>query len=120
VALRAGGKRRNRPHVLWRFPVIRGANVMQACSMRKRGAAGPPVFCPDGIGTLPIIDACRSGTISNLLDNWQRGSNTSCLPCAASSNAGNAGAGRTVALPGLWEARANHAANRVRPVDTAA
>jgi N-acetylglutamate synthase-like GNAT family acetyltransferase len=120
IALREGGTRRDHPHVLWRYKIMRGANIIAPSSNRRRGRAGAPVYCPEGIGTGPIIEACRSGTISKLLSRWSAASKMPSIESGETLREESDGAGAIVEDASLWTIRARSQDQRVSPANRAA
>jgi len=70
VGLRAGGSRRNIPHILWRHALMRGANLTAPPSSRRRTRAGIPVMRPAEISTRDIVNNAHAGGLLKLLADW--------------------------------------------------
>lgn len=66
-ALRPGGTKRNRIHVLWRKTLSRCDPGEFPISQRRRVRAGPPVVLPKGVTTEQIVAASKSRTLSEFL-----------------------------------------------------
>lgn len=76
VALRQGGKRRNRLHVLWRISINTASPRAFPISRRRRVPAGPPILIPETVTLEQIVTANRTRTLANLLENDREKSTT--------------------------------------------